>query len=121
MKMKKSPPELVEFFGRLADGFPKGEQRKLFGYPCLFVKGNMTSGLFQDSLFLRLSEKDRETFLKQKGSTVFAPMQGRPMREYVVAPPALLKSPAKLMVWLNKSVAYAETLPTKKKKPSENS
>src|SRR5579864_8598368 len=116
MKMKKSPPELVEFFGRLADGFPKAEQRILFGYPCLFVKGNMTAGLFQDSLFLRLGEKDRETFLKQKGSSIFAPMRGRPMKEYVVAPGPLLKSPAKLKAWLKKSIAYAETLLPKKKK-----
>jgi TfoX/Sxy family transcriptional regulator of competence genes len=76
----------------------------------------MTAGLFQDSMFLRLSERDRDSFLKLKGSSVFAPMAGRPMREYAVVPPSLLKSPAKLKVWLKKSVLYAQTLPAKMRK-----
>jgi TfoX/Sxy family transcriptional regulator of competence genes len=117
MKMKKSPPELVEFFGGIVAGFPKAERRKLFGYPCLFVKGRMTAGLFQGQFFLRLSEKDWEAFSKLKGSHAFAPMAGRPMKEYLVVPPALLKKPSKLKAWLKKSISYAETLPPKKKKP----
>ena len=59
----------------------------MFGYPCLFVKGHMAAGLFQEDVFVRLGEPDRAAVL-QLGGRAFEPVPGRPMREYVILPKA---------------------------------
>jgi hypothetical protein len=41
-------------------------------------------------------------------------MPGRPMKEYVVVPDAVVKSPTKLRAWVGQAHAYAKTLSAKK-------
>ncbi len=55
----KAPKELVQWFERALKDFPMATARKMFGYPCAFVNGNMFAGLFQDEMFLRLSDEGR--------------------------------------------------------------
>lgn len=120
MKWVKSPPELVGFFESLTAAFPAAQKKKMFGYPCIFMNGNLTAGLFQDRMMLRLAEADRDLFLRQSGTRVFEPMPGRPMKEYVEASPALLRDARKLGEWLERSVRYAQSLrPKVKKAPSK--
>lgn len=112
-KWKKSPPELVEKFGQLVPEDSRIERRKMFGYPCAFIGGNMFMGLFQADFFLRLAESDRARFLGLDGAKVLEPMPGRPMREYVVAPARLVADPAALRPWIVRSLDYAAALPAK--------
>ena len=112
MKWRKSPQELIDLFERVLPG-PPAETRKMFGYPAAFVNGNLFMGLHQEDLLLRLPEGAREKLLGMDGARVFEPMPGRPMREYVVVPPALLSSPAKLEGWVAKALAYGASLPPK--------
>ena len=63
---------------------------------------------------LRLSEAERTEFLALDGAARFEPMPGRPMREYVTVPQRMLASPDELAAWLEKSYAYAKSLPPKK-------
>jgi TfoX/Sxy family transcriptional regulator of competence genes len=114
---KKSPQELVDRFGSAAAAFPAAEKKKMFGYPSLFIQGNLTAGLFQDRVMMRLSPADRERFLKLPGARMFAPMPGRPMKDYVEVPESVLQEPGDFRGWLAKSVSFVETLPPKKKKP----
>lgn len=79
---------------------PTVVRKKMFGYPVAFVNGNMFAGLHQRSLVLRLGEKERAEFLRQKGSAQFEPMPGRPMKACVTAPSALLEDKAGLRRWL---------------------
>jgi len=88
----------------------------MFGYPALFLNGNMFAGTFRDQVVVRLGEKDRAALLKEKGAVPFAPMPGRAMKEYVVVPAALVSRPAALRAWLERALTYADTLPAKKKK-----
>ena len=44
----------------------------------------------------------------------FEPMPGRPMKEYVVVPDAVVTNPAKLRAWVDQAYAYAKKLPAKK-------
>ena len=97
-------------------GIAEVELRKMFGYPCAFLRGQMVTGIFQDRIMLRLSEADREKFLKLPGAKPFEPMPGRPMREYVELPPNVMNSPAALKRWVKRGIAYVETLPPKAKK-----
>jgi len=41
-------------------------------------------------------------------------MPGRPMKEYVVVPDAVVTNPAKLRAWVDQAYAYAKKLPAKK-------
>src|SRR5260370_40993133 len=110
---KKSPEWLVAAFPALLPDDPRVEPRKMFGYPCAFANGNMFIGLHQDNLILRLPEGERERFLAEHKTHIFAPFPDRPMREYAVVPHALIKKPAALAPWIAGSLAYAPSIPPK--------
>src|SRR5437762_11749019 len=90
----------------------------MFGYPALYLGGNMFAGTFQDKVVARLSEQERAKATKA-GAKPFEPMPGRPMKEYVVIPPADVAKPAALAQWIERASTYAETLPAKEKKPAK--
>ncbi|MGZ3512512.1 MAG: TfoX/Sxy family protein, partial [Thermodesulfobacteriota bacterium] len=90
--------------------------RKMFGYSCVFAKGNMFAGLHEAGMVLRLPEEQRDEFLRLKGAKQFEPMPGRVMREYAVVPEVLLDSPERLRAWVEKSLAYISSLPAKPKR-----
>ena len=115
MEWKKTPPELAEKFDRAAPKDPKVVRKPMFGYPALFLNGNMFAGTFQDKIVARLAEDARERALKA-GAKQFSPMPGRPMKEYIVVPAADVAKPAALAKWVTQSHAYAKTLPAKEKK-----
>ena len=112
-KWKRAPDDLVRAFETAVESVPGAQTKQVFGYPAAFINGQMFAGLHQDSMILRLSEADRAQFLQHRGASVFEPMPGRPMREYVVVPPAILKSKAQLNEWLERALAYASALPPK--------
>lgn len=114
MKLRKSPQELIDLFSRVMPG-PPAIQRQMFGYPAGFVNGNMFMGLFQEDMILRLGETGRNELLKIPGAKNFEPMPGRPMREYIVVPPDVIKNSAKLASWVAKALAYGESLKPKAK------
>jgi len=114
-KWTKAPAALVEVFAQSLRGIPNVEQRQMFGYPAAFTNTQMFAGLFQDKIIVRLSEADRDALLSVGGKP-FEPMRGRPMREYVLVPPALMIAPPALRAWLDKAHAYAASLQPKAKK-----
>ncbi len=116
-KFTPAPEAIVNTFDKIIAGLPEAEPRKMFGYPCAFVNGQMFVGVFQDRLMLRLADADREKFLKLKGAKPFEPMPGRVMKEYVEVPPEILNSDAKLKPWIERGLAYARGLPPKARKP----
>jgi TfoX/Sxy family transcriptional regulator of competence genes len=116
MKWKKSSPKLVQTFDSVVPKKSDVQYRKMFGYPCCFINGNMFMGLHQENMVLRLSEKDKLNFLKLDNAHQFEPMPGRMMKEYVTVPPSLLQNKSSLRKWINKSLRYASQLPAKKHK-----
>jgi len=115
-RFKPAPEWIKKLFANVISHFPEAETRKMFGYPCAFVNDQMMCGVYADRMMLRLSAEDRAGFLKLKGAKPFEPTPGRPMKEYVEAPPGMLTSTAELRKWLKKSVAYTRSLPPKEKK-----
>ena len=117
-KWKPAPAEAVEAFAVATSDLSGAEPRKMFGYSCVFAKGNMFAGLHEAGMVLRLPEEQRAEFLRLKGAEPFEPMPGRVMREYVVVPKVLLKAPEQLREWVEKSLSYVSSLPAKEKKGS---
>lgn len=120
MAWQKSPPELIEAFYAALPADPRVDRRKMFGFPCAFVNGNMFVGLHESNLIVRLDEKKRED-LFTLGGAVFAPMKGRIMREYVAVPEKMKTGPASLAAWVEQAFNYAATLPKKKAKKASAS
>jgi len=113
----KSPPDLVDAFAAAIADLPGSEPRKMFGFPAAFVNGKLFTGLFEDRWFVRLAEADRAE-LAGAGAPAFEPMPGRPMREYVELPAAVLADDATRDAWLRRSLAHVAGMP-KEKKPKK--
>ena len=112
MKMAPASPTAVAAFEALTP--PSARVRLVFGQPAAFVNGNMFFGVFGPHVFVRLSEGDRARAAKVAGAVPFEPMEGRPMREYVVLPDPLLARRAEARKWVDLSFAFASSLPPKK-------
>lgn len=112
MAFPKSPAWLVQLFEATAPG----ERRRMFGCPVSFEKGQMFTGVFGDGLFVRLGEVERDELLAVPGARPFAPMEGRPSREYVVLPESMLEDEEAVSAWMERARAYAGSLPPKKPK-----
>lgn len=116
MKWRKPSEELIKLFEEIIPG-PPATAKKMFGFPAAFVNGNMFMGLHQENMILRLPKDLRAELLKMSAQ-IFEPTPGRPMREYVVVPPSLLRDRNKLSSWTQKALEYGSSLPPKAGKKS---
>ena len=115
-KWERSSEALVEKFLKIFEGYEDIERKKMFGYACCFLKSYMFTGLHEQNWILRLGEADREQMIDCHGATLFEPMEGRPMREYVLLPKAILADDEALHEWIEKSMQFVRSLPPKKPK-----
>ena len=92
------------------------ERRTMFGYPSVFVRGNMLACVFQDRIMVRLSEADRKAAMTIEGTRPFEPSPGRAMKEYIDFPRTVIDDRSALGEWINRGANYVATLPPKKKK-----
>lgn len=113
MKMKPASSEWIAAFDAALEDEKSVERRKMFGYPAVFVNGNMAAGLHSDGLVLRLNDDDRNSLLK-KGGAPFEPMKGRVMSGFALAPQNFTTKKAELKKWLAKSIEHARSMPPKK-------
>lgn len=116
----KSPPELIERFGAITAGIPDAERRQMFGYPCIFLGGNMITGLHESAWFVRLGEPDRAELLRQPGAGPFEPMPGRAMGGYLVLPPSIIADDGAARSWVERAMDFGRSLPPKAPKASKS-
>ena len=91
--------------------------RRMFGSVTYFVNNNMFSGVHEDTIFLRLSEKDRELLREEHPDSVnFEPLEGRKMREYMVLSESVCRNIPLLEKWIEKSYLFVNSLPPKQPK-----
>ena len=96
------------------------EMRQMFGCPAYFINNNMFAGFHQDTILLRLSEKDRAEIQKMYDEIApFEPFEGRPMKEYVGFPDPLASDSELLNSWVKRSFEWASTLSPKEKNKQE--
>jgi len=115
----KSPPALVERFDSIAAEYPQAQRRPTFGYPCLYVGGNMVSGLFQSSWHVRLGPAETAELLAVEGSAPFEPMPGRPMTGFTLLAPSIVEDDAAIRRWVERAIAFGATMPPKVPKPKK--
>ena len=117
MQMPKSPPALIERFDAVVADFPEATRRLTFGYPCLYVGGNMVTGLFGDSWHVRVGKEDTDELLQLPGARPFEPMPGRPMTGFTLLPEAIVDDDAAVREWVGRAIAHVSTMPVKTPKP----
>ena len=101
-------------FDSAVEGIARAERRTMFGYPSVFVGGNMLACVFQDRIMVRLSVTDRTAAIATLGAKLFEPSPGRAMKEYVELPKSVLDDASLLRSWFAKARTYVATLPPKK-------
>jgi TfoX/Sxy family transcriptional regulator of competence genes len=115
----KSPPELVERFRLITAGIPGTEPRQMFGYPAVFVGGNLVTSLHETRWIVRLPDDDRATLIALPGAGPFEPMPGRPMNGYVALSSPIVDDDAAVRHWVDRAMAHARSLPPKAPKQSK--
>jgi TfoX/Sxy family transcriptional regulator of competence genes len=91
--------------------------KKMFGSKMYFVNNNMWTGVHQESLIVRMSEEDRGEILRTYPEvSMFEPMAGRIMTEYVQLPDSFIRDEGKRVEWIEKSYGFVASLPPKKPK-----
>lgn len=113
MKMPSASDAAVRLLESLTPKAVSVSTRLVFGQPAAFANGNMFLGVFGNDVFLRLSQVDLAEAQAIPGARPFEPMEGRPMRGYVVLPPKLLGDPKQGGPWVRRSLEFALTLPAK--------
>jgi TfoX/Sxy family transcriptional regulator of competence genes len=90
---------------------------RMFGGLCFTVHGNMAVGVTGDDLMVRLPSDGGEAALAQPG---VRPMDftGKPMKGFVFVSADHLKTERMLRSWVDRGVAFASSLPPKKRKRS---
>jgi TfoX/Sxy family transcriptional regulator of competence genes len=112
-KFEKTSEKVLRIFDDLTAGID-AEHRKMFGYPCLFVGGNMMCGTFSENLFFRIKVEEQDSVKKDKTVKDFEPLPGRRMKEYVSVDATRAGMPL-MKKLLKKSLDYTGSLPPKKK------
>jgi TfoX/Sxy family transcriptional regulator of competence genes len=115
MPWEKSSADLIHLFEQIVPAGPNIVLKKMFGYLCAFVNGNLFTGLFRQSMIFRLSPADRAAFLDQPGTVEFEPMPGHKMKSYVLVHDPFAADEETLGDWAKCALQFASALPAKKK------
>ncbi|TLM78803.1 MAG: TfoX/Sxy family protein [Actinobacteria bacterium] len=87
-------------------------RKKMFGGTGYLLAGNLMTGVWHDSLIVRLSPEDGAAALARPNVVPFD-VTGRPMRGWVMVEPAGVADGASLLEWLLAARTHAESLPPK--------
>jgi TfoX/Sxy family transcriptional regulator of competence genes len=115
-KWDKASQELIDLLEMVLSPY-NHTKRKMFGSPSYFINNNMFAGVHEDVIFLRLSEIAREELLLEDSNAEhFDPLEGRPMREYLVITEEIYRDVNQLEKWISKSIKFVSSLPPKQPK-----
>lgn len=111
--MEKPDPLVAERLAAAMEGLPV-YRRSMFGGVAWFVEENaqMFAGVWGDALDLRVGVEDVAALVAAGKARPFEPMEGRPMREYVLVPVASMR-PSDYKRWVARALAFTSTLARK--------
>jgi hypothetical protein len=105
MAWKKNSPEAVGHFDEYV-ALPGAQRGIMFGCPVYKLEGERYASLHQNRVVLRLSPKDAAQLISEGGRT-FEPFKGRPMKDRVVVPDAIVANTRSLRTWVRKAARHA--------------
>jgi len=91
---------------------PGLSERQMFGGIAFMINGNMAVGVSGDELMVRVGKDKHEEAVGLPGARIFD-MSARPMRGWVAVAPDGFAQEADLDAWIERGVAFAESLPSK--------
>ena len=117
-KFEKPPSELVARFNEVLDrvATPDTTRKPMFGHPCAWVGGNMATGLFAQTWWVRLAPDRLADVLASGQGTTFQVMPGRDMKGYAALPDADVADDRAIDAWVREALDYTATLPPKEPK-----
>ena len=91
------------------------EKKKMFGGICYLINGNMSFGIWKDSLIVRMAPDLAVEKLKDRNVKEFD-ITGKPMKGWVMVEKGAWQDKKKLVEWLDIGRSFALALPKKVKK-----
>ncbi|RJP28324.1 MAG: TfoX family protein [Actinobacteria bacterium] len=86
---------------------------KMFGLPGYYVDGKLFACVWEDGVSLKVPPEVREELLAKRGVEPFVPMEGRPMKEWVLINRKNSRDYLKLEDAFVSAVEYVLSLPKK--------
>jgi TfoX/Sxy family transcriptional regulator of competence genes len=103
--------QLAERIRSQLDGVPFVE-KKMFGGIGFLLHGNLACGVYKDDLVVRVAPDKHTSLLKKAGAKPFD-ITGKPMKGWLLAEPAGVRTDTQLSAWVKQGVEFAATLPPK--------
>ena len=88
------------------------EEKKMFGGIAFLVGGNMTVGVNQNDMIVRVGLEKFEAALKKPGVDLFKPT-GKPMAGWVTVATDGYQTDDDLKYWIELALEFVKTLPAK--------
>lgn len=109
---------LAERVRRALRGEKSVVEKKMFGGIAFLQAGKMSVGILGKDLVVRVAPEEQDKLLRYPD---VRPMDftGRPMRGFLYVGPKATASGAGLASWIRRGLAFAKTLPAKKKTVSK--
>ena len=87
-------------------------EQKMFGGLAFMLKGNMSCGIVDDKLMLRLGVTGEQEALQEKHVQEMD-FTGKPIKTMVYVTATSIRTEAKLRTWVQRALDFAKTLPAK--------
>jgi TfoX/Sxy family transcriptional regulator of competence genes len=112
----KTDQGLVERIDGLMASRPV-RKKKMFGTASWFLESNdqMFAGVWGDGIMVRIGESEVGRIVKAGEASLFDPMGGRPMKEYVLLEAEAIVEDDGLLSWLERGAKFTTTLAPKKR------
>jgi len=88
------------------------KEQQMFGGIAFMVNGNMAVGVSGDELMVRVGKDAHDEVVALPGARIFD-LSARPMRGWIAVAPEGYATDDALDGWIDRGVAYAESLPPK--------
>ncbi len=90
-------------------------EKRMFGGHCFLHRGNMCCGTMKDGGLMVRPGEERAAVLAKRAHARICDFTGRPMKSIVLVDPPGFRTKAALQRWVDEGLAYASSLPAKKK------
>lgn len=89
------------------------QEKKMFGGLALMVGGNMTVGVIQDDLIVRVGLENYQAALDKPGADLFRPTGRKPAIGWITVAPDGHQTEENLKYWIELALEFVKTLPAK--------